>query len=391
MNKAMPFTTEDARFMAQAIRLAERGINSTHPNPRVGCVLVRDGAVIGEGWHERAGGAHAELLALRNAGGAARGATAYVSLEPCSHYGRTPPCVDALIAAGVRRVIAAMTDPNPLVSGKGMEILAAVGIETAVGLLEAESKALNPGFCKRMATGLPWVTSKLAMSLDGRTAMASGESRWITGPEARHDVHRLRARSSAILTGIGTVLSDDPFLTARYSSPHPKPLPKGEGDQTDNHASSDVIPMERQPARVVVDSRFRLPPTAKLIAQPGRTLVLGLESEAKEAEKLRDAGAEIHLLTTGLDERVDLNAAMELLGQLEFNEVIVEAGATLNGELLRDGLVDEWVVYLAPCVLGDRGRGLFHLPDLELMSDRYQMSLKDVRRVGKDVRMVLRK
>ena len=378
----MPFTAEDAQFMAQAIRLAERGMNSTHPNPRVGCVLVRDGAVVGEGWHEWAGGPHAEVLALRDAGDAARGATAYVSLEPCSHYGRTPPCVDGLVAAGVSRVIAAMTDPNPLVSGKGMEILAAADIETAVGLLEAEAKALNRGFCKRMATGMPWVTSKLAMSLDGRTALASGESRWITGPEARHDVHRLRARSSAILTGIGTVLADDPFLTARYSQPPlTDPLQKGEGIQG--------IAAERQPARVVVDSHFRLHPAAKLIAQPGRTLVLGLETEAREAEKLRDAGAEIHLLSAGLDERVDLNAVMELLGQLEFNEVIVEAGATLNGELLRDGLVDEWVVYLAPCVLGDRGRGLFHLPDLERMSDRYEMNLKDVRRVGQDVRMIL--
>ncbi len=375
----MPFTADDARLMAQAIRLAERGLNTTHPNPRVGCVLVRDGAVVGEGWHERSGDPHAEVLALRNAGDAARGAAAYASLEPCSHHGRTPPCVDGLIAAGVSRVVAAMTDPNPLVSGKGMEILAAAGIETAVGLLEAEAKALNPGFCKRMATGLPWVFSKLAMSLDGRTAMASGESRWITGPEARRDVHRLRARSSAILTGIGTVLADDPFLTARYSPP----LPKGEGDQ--------AIEVERQPARVVVDSRFRLPPSAKLLTQPGRKLIIGLETEADAAERLREAGAEIYLLPAGLDERVDLNAVMELLGQLEFNEVMVEAGATLNGELLRDGLVDEWVVYLAPCVLGDRGRGLFHLPGLERMADRYEMSLQDVRRVGQDLRMVLRK
>ena len=377
----MPFTADDTRFMAQALRLAERGLNTTHPNPRVGCVLVRDGVVVGEGWHERAGGPHAEVVALRNAGEAARGAVAYVSLEPCSHHGRTPPCTEGLIAAGVSRVVAAMTDPNPLVSGRGLDSLAAAGIETAVGLLGAEAKALNPGFCKRMATGLPWVFSKLAMSLDGRTAMESGESRWITGPEARRDVHRFRARSSAILTGIGTVLADDPFLTARFSLPHPNPLPKGEGG----------IEMERQPARIVMDSHFRLPPTAKMIAQPGRTLIIGLESEATGAEKLREAGAEIHLLPAGLDGRVDLNALMELLGQLEFNEVMVEAGATLNGELLRDGLVDEWVVYLAPCVLGDRGRGLFHLPALECMADRYQMALQDVRRVGQDVRLILRK
>ena len=381
----MPHTPEDARFMALALRLAGRGMNTTHPNPRVGCVLVRDGVVVGEGWHERVGGPHAEVLALRKAGAAARGATVYVSLEPCCHHGKTPPCVEGLIKAGVSRVVAAMTDPNPLVSGKGLAMVAAAGIETSVGLLETESKALNPGFCKRMATGLPWVFSKLAMSLDGRTAMASGESRWITGPEARRDVHRLRARSSAILTGIGTVLSDDPFLTARFASPHPNP--KGGGE----NVPGDVIPLGRQPARIVVDSRFRLPPSAKLLAQPGRTLLLGLETEAAKAEVLREAGAEIHFLPAGLDGRVDLNAAMELLGQLQFNEVMVEAGATLNGELLRDGLVDEYVVYLAPCILGDRGRGLFHLPGLELMADRFELTLLDVRQVGKDLRLVLGK
>ena len=360
----------DAHFMAQAIRLAERGLNTTSPNPRVGCVLVREGVVVGEGWHERAGGPHAEVVALTHAGEKAQGATAYVSLEPCSHHGRTPPCADALINAGVVRVVAAMTDPNPLVSGKGLARLAAAGIETSVGLLEAEAKRLNPGFCKRMVTGRPWVFSKLAMSLDGRTAMASGESRWITGPEARQDVHRLRARSCAILTGIGTVLADDPFMTARLAAQYS---------------------VERQPARVVVDSRFRLPPTAKLLTQPGRTLLLGLDAEATKAELLREAGAEIHFLPAGLDGRVDLNAVMELLGQLHFNEVMVEAGATLNGELLRDGLVDEYIVYLAPCVLGDGGRGLFHLPGLERMADRVELAIKDVRGVGKDIRITLQK
>ena len=365
----MNITPEDAQFMAQAIRLAERGLNTTSPNPRVGCVIVRDGKVVGEGWHERAGEPHAEVLALQAAGERARGATAYVSLEPCCHQGKTPPCTQALILAGVSRVVAAMTDPNPLVAGKGLSCLQAADIETYVGLLETEAKALNPGFVKRMATGRPWLFSKLAMSLDGRTAMASGESRWITGPEARHDVHRLRARSCAILTGIGTVLADDPFLTARF-------------------ADSNV---DRQPARVVVDSRFRLPPSAKLLSQPGRTLLLGLEAEAAKAKALREAGAEIHFLPAGLDGRVDLNAAIELLGQLQFNEVMVEAGATLNGELLRDGLVDEYVVYLAPCVLGDEGRGLFHLPGLELMADRFELIIKDVRSVGKDIRIALHK
>ena len=366
----MNITPEDAQFMAQAIRLAERGLNTTSPNPRVGCVIVRDGKVVGEGWHERAGQPHAEVLALQAAGELARGGTAYVSLEPCCHQGKTPPCTQALIHAGVSRVVAAMTDPNPLVAGKGLKMLQEAGIETSLGLMETEAKALNPGFVKRMATGRPWLFSKLAMSLDGRTAMASGESRWITGPEARHDVHRLRARSCAILTGIGTILADDPFLTARYSAHDPN---------------------VRQPARIVVDSRFRLPPTAKLLSQPGRTLLLGLEAEAAKAQALREAGAEIHFLPAGLDGRVDLNAAIELLGQLQFNEVMVEAGATLNGELLRDGLVDEYVVYLAPSILGDEGRGLFHLPGLECMADRFELIIKDVRSVGNDIRIALKR
>lgn len=369
------FTPEDARFMALAIRLAERGLDFPHPNPQVGCVLVREDSVVGEGWHERAGGPHAEVVALRMAGEAAAGATAYVSLEPCSHYGKTPPCAEGLIAAGVVRVVAAMTDPNPLVAGKGLQMLEAAGIQTAVGLLAAEAEALNLGFCKRMRTGLPWLSSKLAMSLDGRTALASGESRWITGPEARRDVHRRRARSSAILTGIETVLADDPAMTVRLSPPHPCPLPKGEGGRT-------LYETERQPARVVLDSRFRLPPSAKILALPGRILVLGLEAEAKKAERLRALGAEVHFLPTGPEGRVDLHAAMELLGRLEFNEVMVEAGATINGSLLREGLVDEWIVYLAPCILGNTGRGLFHLPELEHMADRFELRLVESRQVG---------
>ncbi len=365
-----PFTPEDARFMAQAIRLAERGLDTTHPNPRVGCVLVRENAIVGEGWHERAGGPHAEVAALRTSGAAAAGATAYVSLEPCSHHGRTPPCAEALVAAGVSRVVAAMPDPNPLVAGNGLRLLAAAGIETAVGLLAAEAEALNPGFCKRMRTGRPWLSSKLAMSLDGRTAMASGESRWITGPQARRDVHRLRARSSAILTGIETVLADDPAMTVRL---------EGRAET------------ERQPARIVLDSRFRLPPSAKILALPGRTLVFGLQAEAEKAKGLRALGAEVHFLPTGAEGRVDLHAAVDLLGKLEFNEVMVEAGATINGSLLREGLVDEWIVYLAPCVLGDKGRGLFHLPELEHMADRFELRVAESRQVGGDLRLTLRK
>ena len=376
-----PFVHEDSQYMARAIRLAERGLNTTHPNPRVGCVLVKDGVIVGEGWHERAGGPHAEVMALRAAGEAVRGSTAYVSLEPCSHHGRTPPCALGLIEAGVSRVVAAMVDPNPLVAGRGLQVLEEAGIEVSSGLLATEAEAVNRGFCKRMRTGRPWVFSKLAMSLDGRTAMASGESRWITSPEARQDVHRLRAGSSAILTGIETVLADDPAMTVRLASPQPGTLPKGEGE----------FEIQRQPARVVLDSRFRIPPSAKILALPGRCLVIGLETEAKAAERLQAMGAEVHFLPAGPDDRVDLHAAMELLGQLEFNEVMVETGAILNGALLEEGLVDEWIVYLAPCILGDRGRGLFRLPGLERMSERYELRLIESRQVGQDLRLVLRK
>ncbi|MFM8333204.1 MAG: bifunctional diaminohydroxyphosphoribosylaminopyrimidine deaminase/5-amino-6-(5-phosphoribosylamino)uracil reductase RibD [Candidatus Methylumidiphilus sp.] len=369
MPTSTPHHPEDAHFMARAIRLAENGLNTTTPNPRVGCVLVKDGAVVGEGWHEKAGGPHAEIFALSQAGTAAAGATAYVSLEPCSHHGRTPPCADALIAAGVVRVVAAMADPNPLVAGQGLATLRAAGIASEAGLLATAAEALNPGFCKRMKTGRPWLFSKLAMSLDGRTAMASGESRWITGPDARRDVHRLRARSCAILTGIETVLADDPALTVRL------------------HGDAETA---RQPARVVLDSRFRLPPSAKILALPGRTLVFGLETAARAAEPLRALGAEIHLLPPGPDGRPDLHATLDLLGQLQFNEVMVETGAILNGALLREGLVDEWIVYLAPCILGDKGRGLFHLPELELMADCYAMRLHETRQIGKDLRLTLR-
>ncbi|MDD5035353.1 MAG: bifunctional diaminohydroxyphosphoribosylaminopyrimidine deaminase/5-amino-6-(5-phosphoribosylamino)uracil reductase RibD [Methylococcaceae bacterium] len=359
----------EAQYMARALRLAERGLNTTHPNPRVGCVLVKDGQRVGEGWHARAGGPHAEIEALRVAGDSARGATAYVSLEPCSHYGRTPPCAEGLIAAGVSRVVAAMQDPNPLVAGRGLKMLEQAGIETAVGLLEAEAEALNLGYCKRMRTGRPFLFSKLAMSLDGRTAMASGESQWISGAEARRDVHRLRARSSAILTGIETVLADDPALTVRL----PSLLPEFE--------------IERQPARIVLDSRFRLPASAKILQQPGRTLVIGLEDHEARAEALRSAGAEVHYLAADGQGRVDLNAVLDLLGRLEFNEIMVEAGSILNGALLQTGLVDEWMIYLAPCILGDEGRGLFRLPGLSRMSDRFDLSLIESRQVGRDLRL----
>lgn len=364
MTTPAPFTPEDAAHMARALRLAERGLRTTDPNPRVGCVIVRDGRIVGEGWHQKAGGPHAEVEALRAAGEAARGATAYVSLEPCSHHGRTPPCADALIRAGVARVIAAMEDPNPRVAGAGLKRLAEAGIEAGCGLLESAAEALNLGFCQRMRSGRPWVRSKLAMSLDGRTAMASGESQWITGPDARRDVHRLRARSSAIVTGIETVLADDPALTARL-----------------DEDGGEIV----QPVRVVLDSRLRLPDTARLATGPGRTVAL--VGAAFRPRPDWSGNVEIVGLPSEPDGRLNLAAVIDWLGRAEFNEVLIEAGPTLNGALLRESLVDEWIVYMAPVVLGDGGRGLFHLPELTRMADRYELALKEVRQVGRDVRM----
>ena len=354
----------DAGFMARAIRLAAKGLYSTDPNPRVGCVIVREGLIVGEGWHERAGGPHAEVGALRQAGAAARGATAYVSLEPCSHHGRTPPCSGALIEAGIGRVFAAMQDPNPKVAGSGLRQIEDAGIPTFCGLLESAAEALNPGFCKRMRTGRPLIRSKLAMSLDGRTAMASGESKWITGPDARRDVHRLRARSSAIVTGIGTLLADNPTLTARLENP-----------------SGEIL----QPARIVLDSQLRMPAGFNLVQTPGATLLTTLPKPRWRAL----SGVTLHELPGDGRNRLNLTAVVDWLGQQQFNEVLFEAGPTLNGALLEANLVDEWIVYMAPVVLGDSGRGLFHLPALDRMADRYALKLAEIRQVGQDIRMTL--
>ena len=352
-------------LMARAIELARRGLYSTDPNPRVGCVIVQEGRIVGEGWHHRAGEAHAEVIALREAGAAARGADVYVSLEPCSHHGKTPPCSEALIRAGVRRVIAALEDPNPRVAGSGLRQLREAGIETACGLLGHEAEALNLGFCRRMRTGSPWIRSKLAMSLDGRTAMASGESRWITGPDARRDVHGWRARSSAIVTGIDTLLTDDPLMTARLDDPE--------------------IDIE-QPVRVILDSRLRCPPHPRMASEPGRTVILTTVRPPVQVP----AGFEIVTLPPTPSGRLDLGRVIDWLGQQEFNEVLFEAGPTLNGALLAENRVDEWIVYVAPVVLGDGGRGLFHLPQLTRMADRIGLQLVDQRRVGGDLRLSLR-
>jgi diaminohydroxyphosphoribosylaminopyrimidine deaminase/5-amino-6-(5-phosphoribosylamino)uracil reductase len=367
MSSGNEWLPEDARHMGRALELAQKGIYTTDPNPRVGCVIVKHGRVVGEGWHQQAGGPHAEVNALRAAGAEARGATVYVSLEPCSHHGKTPPCSQALIEAGVSRVVAAMEDPNPRVAGTGLRQLRAIGIETGCGLLRGAAEALNPGFCRRMRTGRPWVRSKLAMSLDGRTAMASGESRWITGAEARRDVHRWRARSSVIVTGVGTVLADDPELTVRLDDPDtPVTLP----------------------ARVILDSRLRCPARLRLARRPGRAILLTTRLQSRVEH---DSGLEIVTLPAGPDGRLDLAAVIGWLGSQEFNEVLFEAGPTLNGALLRADLVDEWIVYMAPVILGDGARGLFHLPELTLMADRLELSPPVTRAVGRDLRLIFQR
>ncbi len=359
------FSASDHAYMAEALRLAEQGLYTTDPNPRVGCVIVKDGRVVGRGFHRKTGEAHAEVNALTEADAQAHGATVYVTLEPCIHFGRTPPCADALIKAGVAQVIAAMQDPNPKVAGKGFEKLRAADIETAHGLMEAEARKLNPGFISRMDRDRPWLRSKLAVSLDGRTALANGASKWITGEAARKDVQRWRARSSAILTGIGTVLNDDPSLTVRF------------GDERDL----------RQPLRVVADSRLRTPVTAKLFQNGGQVYIATIENSTTRHEILEEAGA-IPIELPAVGGQVDLVALLQHLTKLECNEVLVEAGATLNGALLQAGLLDEFVAYMAPCVLGDTARGMFHLPPFENLGQRLELQLTDVRMLGRDLRIL---
>jgi diaminohydroxyphosphoribosylaminopyrimidine deaminase/5-amino-6-(5-phosphoribosylamino)uracil reductase len=352
--------TADYRYMARALKLARRGLYTTDPNPRVGCVIVADGKIVGEGWHEKAGLDHAEIAALSAAGERAQGATAYVTLEPCCHQGRTPPCTDALIRAGVERVVAAMVDPNPRVAGNGLARLRAAGVAVETGMLANEAAALNSGFVKRMSAARPLVRLKVAASLDGRTALASAESRWITGAAARADAHRLRARGSAVLTGIGTLLADDPRLTARDTG----------------------FAVTRQPLRVVLDTNLRIPPSAGLLNDGGETLVF-TAAEPDDAP----AGARVERLRRA-DGGLDLGAVLNRLAELECNEVLVEAGATLNGALLAAGLVDEIIVYLAPTLLGDASRGMFTLPGVTAMADRPRLRLLEQRRIGDDWRLI---
>ena len=360
----MSFSPDDVAHMAQALRLAALGLNTTTPNPRVGCVVVKDGQIVGEGWHEKAGGPHAEVHALQAAGDRARGATVYVTLEPCSHFGRTPPCADALIAASVVRVVVAMSDPNPQVSGQGLEKLKAAGILVATGLLRDQAEALNVGFISRMTRGRPWLRLKVASSLDGKTALNNGNSQWITSADARRDAHGWRARSCAMLTGIGTVRDDDPQLTVRD------------------------IPVTRQPLRVVVDSRLETPLNARIL-DGGNVLVAAAVADEKRMAALQQRGADVIILANGQG-KVDLPRLLVELGRRGINEVMAEAGFKLNGSLLREGCVDELLIYQAPVLLGDKARGMFDLAELTELSGKRELHILDRRMVGPDQRLIAR-
>lgn len=356
----------DTDGMALALDWAARGMYITAPNPRIGCVIVKDGVVIGAGHTQPAGQAHAEIQALRDAaarGNDVRGATAYVTLEPCSHHGRTPPCSDALVQAGLGRVVAAMVDPNPLVAGRGLAQLEAAGIEVMAGVLAEAAQELNIGFFSRMVRGLPWVRLKVAASLDGATALASGESQWITGAEARADGHAWRARASAIVTGIGTVKADDPQLTVRG------------------------VDTPLQPRRVIVDSRLEIDLGARILQGEPCWIVAAVD-HAEKAAALSAAGHEVIMLPNARG-KVDLPALMRELGRREINEVHVEAGSKLNASMVREGCVDELLAYLAPSLIG-QGQGMFDLPALERLDERRQLRFHDVARVGDDLRILAR-
>lgn len=369
------FTEADHRYMARALALARLGLTTTDPNPRVGSVVVKEDVIVGEGAHIRAGEPHAEVHALRTAGAQARGASVYVTLEPCDHEGRTPPCTEALVMAGVKRVVAAMTDPNPQVAGRGLRRLREAGVEVACGLCEPQAQALNPGFSQRMRQGRPWVRVKSAISLDGRTALSNGHSQWITGEAARRDVQFWRARSSAMLTGIGTCLADDPRLDVRLS---PQDL--------------NIEGPVRQPVRVVLDSQLRLNPKAQILREPGRCLVFTRTAQTYDHSRVtafEDTGAEV-IPVAGNSQGLALTAVMHALAVREVNEVQVEAGPTLVGALAQAGLIDEWIVYLAPRLLGDQARPLAYLPDISRMTQALELTLVETRPVGGDLRLSFR-
>ncbi|HHH1156887.1 TPA: bifunctional diaminohydroxyphosphoribosylaminopyrimidine deaminase/5-amino-6-(5-phosphoribosylamino)uracil reductase RibD [Yersinia enterocolitica] len=363
----------DEFYMARAFELARLGRFTTSPNPNVGCVLVRDGEIVGEGYHLRAGEPHAEVHALRMAGEKARGATAYVTLEPCSHHGRTPPCADALLTAGVKRVVAAMQDPNPQVAGRGLYKLKQAGVDVDHGLMLAEAEAVNLGFLKRMRTGFPYLQLKMAASLDGRTAMASGESQWITSPQARQDVQRFRAQSSAILSTSATVLADDPALTVRWQELD---------TQTQALYPQDAL---RQPVRIIVDSHNRVTPQHKVIQQDGPCWLARVEADEQSWPNNVE-----QLLLPRHGNGVDLVLLMMQLGKRKINSVWVEAGPQFAGALLQAGVVDELILYIAPKLLGSDARGLCQLTGLTQLSDAPEFVFSEVRQVGPDLRLRLK-
>lgn len=373
------FSEQDYRYMTQAIELAKKGLFSTKPNPAVGCVIVKDDEVIGQGWHEKAGMPHAERVALAQADGLTEGATAYVTLEPCSHFGRTPPCADGLVEARVARVVVAMQDPNPLVAGQGIERIENAGIEVQVGLLEDQAQQLNLGFIRKMEEQLPFVRIKMASSLDGRTAMQNGESQWITGPESREEVHKMRARSGAVIMGIGTVLADDPSMNVRLSD--------------EVLAELNLTQESCNPIRVVLDPNLSMPLDAKMLKVPGRTILMTsretVERSPEVVEEIHGAGIEMVAVAADED-RLDIKSILRYLAMEEqINDVMVETGAIVAGAFIQSGLVNELHCFMAPILMGNEAKPMFVLPGVESMQDKLNFSLQSIDRFGEDVRMIL--
>jgi diaminohydroxyphosphoribosylaminopyrimidine deaminase/5-amino-6-(5-phosphoribosylamino)uracil reductase len=368
------WSASDFQHMSRAIHLARRGLYSTDPNPRVGCVIVKDDVVLSEGWHQKAGQGHAEIEALNNAKqnnttDNVSGATCYITLEPCAHQGRTPPCTESLIEAGIKKVIAASIDPNPRVAGKGLQQLKEAGIESVSGLMEAQAVELNPGFEMRMKQGRPFVRCKLAMSLDGKTALHNGESKWISSPESRMDVQKLRARSSAIMTGIGTVIADDPSMNVRLSE------------------SSEWARHGRQPLRVILDSDLEISSEAKILNISGDVIIFHQSDNKDRVEKLENKGAELVTVEEARGSAFLKQVLNYLATEKEINEILLETGSTLAGEMLQAGFIDELIIYIAPALLGQDAKSLFQLPMIEDMTDRISLDISDVRSIGKDIRI----
>lgn len=386
------WTTSDYQHMSRALQLARRGLYSTDPNPRVGCVIVKDDVVLGEGWHQQAGQAHAEIEALKNVAErnsstnvvtSLSGASCYVSLEPCSHQGKTPPCTEALIKAGIKRVVAATIDPNPLVAGKGLQQLEDAGIETASGMMQMQARELNPGFEMRMREGRPFVRCKLAMSLDGKTALANGESKWISSAASRLDVQRLRARSSAVMTGIATVIADNPSMNVRSMNDQAKE------DQTrDNQTGNEhSVYKGRQPLRVILDSNLEIPREAKILHLPGDVMIFHSSADTDKQQKLMNPGVELVAVEEQRGPKFLQQVLRHLASNKEVNEVLLETGSSLAGEMLQAGLIDEIVIYMAPALFGPDAKGLFQLPLIEDMKDKVSLNFSDIRSIGQDIRI----